>query len=80
MGGADIRRVCVCVYVCVCKNVNVRIKSGIALRSLLASVKDKLPSIIDSSVVYRIPCSSVKVYVGGTRSRLETRIRDHKDA
>ena len=32
-----------------------------------------------SGVVYRIPCSCGKVYLGETRRRLETRLKEHKD-
>ena len=48
-------------------------------RSLLTRIKDKLPSTMNSSVVYRIPCSCGKVCIGETRWRLESRIKEHKD-
>jgi len=31
-------------------------------------------------VVYRIPCSCRQVYIGGTKQRLETGLREHQDA
>jgi len=33
-----------------------------------------------SSVVYRMPCSCGQVYTGKTKQRLETRLREHRDA
>ena len=33
-----------------------------------------------SNVVYRIPCSCGQVYIGETKRRLETRLKEHQDA
>ena len=43
-------------------------------------MKDKVPAEKQSGVVYKIPCSCGKVYLGETRRRLETRLKEHKDA
>ena len=55
-------------------------KSGPTLRSLLTKVKDPLPEEKLAGVVYQIPCHCGKVYVGETQRRLETRIKEHRDA
>ena len=33
-----------------------------------------------SNVVYEVPCTCGKVYIGETKRRLETRLKEHKDA
>ena len=70
----DIRRIC--------RRFNIRVafRSSRTLRSMLSNVKDKVPMEKRSGVVYRIPCSCGKVYLGETRRRLETRLKEHKDA
>ena len=67
----DIRRVC--------RKFNIRVvfKSGRTLRSMLTKVKDTLPLGKQSNVVYRIPCSCGQVYIGETKRRLETRLKNH---
>ena len=55
-------------------------KSGPTLRSLLTKVKDPLPKEKLADVVYQIPCQCGKVYVGETQRRLETRVKEHRDA
>ena len=72
--GKDIRRVC--------RKFNIRVvfKSGQTLRSMLTKVKDTLPLGKQSNVVYRIPCSCGQVYIGETKRRLETRLKEHRDA
>ena len=47
---------------------------------MLTKVKDTLPLGKQSNVVYRIPCSCGQVYIGETRWRLETRLKEHRDA
>ena len=47
---------------------------------MLTKVKDTLPPGKQSNVVYRIPCSCVQVYIGETKRRLETRLKEHRDA
>ena len=55
-------------------------KSGPTLRSLLTKVKDPLPKEKLAGVVYQIPCQCGKVHVGETQRRLETRVKEHRDA
>ena len=50
------------------------------LRAQLSRVKYKLPTSMSSCVVYSIPCSCGKVYIGETTRRLEQRISEHQDA
>ena len=70
----DVRRIC--------RRYDIRVafRSGRSLRSTLARVKDRLPTDLSSGVVYQVPCSCGKVYIGETIRRLETRIKEHKDA
>ena len=56
------------------------LKSGPTLRSLLTKVKDPLPTTKQSNVVYEVPCTCGKVYIGETKRRLETCLKEHKDA
>ena len=65
----DIRRVC--------RKFNIRVvfKSGRTLHSMLTKVKDTLPLGKQSNVVYRM-----QVYIGETRWRLETRLKEYRDA
>ena len=58
-------------------DIKVAFRSGVSLRSKLSKVKDKLPN---SNVVYRVPCSCGKFYIGGMVRRLETRLKEHKEA
>ena len=66
----------------VCRDFNIRtvFKSGPTLRSLLTKVKDPLPTTKQWNVVYEVPCTCGKVYIGETKRRLETRLKEHKDA
>ena len=70
----DIRRVC--------RKYSMKVifRSGLSLRSVLTQVKDPLPMGKRSKVVYGIPCSCSKVYIGETRRRLETKLREHQEA
>ena len=70
----DIRRVC--------RKYDMKVifKSGRSLRSVLTKVKDPLPMEKKAKVVYRIPCSCGKSYIGETKRRLETRLREHQEA
>ena len=43
-------------------------------------VKDPLPMMKQSNVVYEVPCTCSKVYIGKTKQRLGTRLKEHKDA
>ena len=47
---------------------------------MLTKVKNTLPPGKQSNVVYRIPCSCSQVYIGETKRRLETRLKEHRDA
>ena len=66
----------------VCRKFNIRVvfKSRRTLRSMLTKVKDTLCIGKQSKAVYRIPCSCGQVYIGETRQRLETRLKEHLDA
>jgi hypothetical protein len=64
----DIRRICRSY------GVKVVFKSGPTMRDRLVKVKDRLCIEKQSSVVYKIPCSCGKFYIGKTVRRLETRI------
>ena len=47
---------------------------------MLTKVKDAVPVEIQDNVVYWIPCSCGKAYIGETKWRLKTRLREHRDA
>ena len=47
---------------------------------MLTKVKDALPVEKQGNVVYQIPCSCDKTYISETKQRLETRLREHRDA
>ena len=70
----DVRRVCMKF------GVKVIFRSGHSLRSMLTKVKDPLLMEKQAKVVYRIPCSCGEVYIGETVRRLETRVKEHRDA
>ena len=52
----------------------------VTLREKLTRVKDKLPMGKLSNVVYQVPCTCGKIYIGETVWRLDTRLKKHKDA
>ena len=56
----------------VCRDFNIRtvFKSGPTFRSFLTKVKDPLPTTKKSNVVYEVPCTCGKVYIGETKRRL----------
>jgi len=66
----DIRRVC--------RKFDIRVvfKSRRTLCLMLTRVKDTLHK---SNVVYCIPCSCSQVYIGETKRRLQTRLKEHPD-
>ena len=70
----DIRRVC--------RGFGIRVifKTGRSLRSMLTKVKDTLPAEKQSRVVYQIPCTCGKTYIGEMTRRLETRMKEHQEA
>lgn len=47
-------------------------------RSIFSKVKDEVPTMQKSHVVYNIPCSCELCYVGETRNRVKTREEGHK--
>ena len=65
----------------VCQDFNIRtvFRSGPTLGNLLTKAKDHLPINKQSNVVYEVPCTCGKVYIGETKRRLGTRIKEHKD-
>ena len=70
----DVRRVC--------RKIGMKavFKSGQSLRSMLTKVKAPLMMEKKAKVVYRIPCSCGEAYIGETVRRLETRVKEHRDA
>ena len=55
-------------------------KSVPTLRNLLTKAKDPLLAEKQSNVIYEVPCTCCKVYIGKTKCRLEMRLKEHKDA
>ena len=47
---------------------------------MLTKMKDTLAMEKQSKVVYRIPCSCGKAYIGETVRRFETRMKENRDA
>ena len=70
----DVRRIC--------QRYNLRtvFKSAATLRGQLMQVKDRDPLERRSNVIYQVPCSCGRVYIGETKRALETRIKEHKAA
>ena len=66
----------------VCRKYGTKVvfRSSLSLCSMLTKVKDALPMGKQANVVYRVPCSCGKTYIGETKQRLETRLREHQDA
>ena len=54
--------------------------SGHSLCSMLTKVKDPLMMEMQAKVVYCIPCSCGKAYIGETVRRLEARVKEHRNA
>ena len=63
----------------VCRDYNIRtaFKSTSTLRTAL---KEPIPIEKKSGVVYEVPCSCGKVYIGETKRTLETRMKEHRAA
>ena len=55
-------------------------KSGPTLHNLLTKVKDSLPINKQLNVIYEVRCTCGKVYIGETKRRLGTRLKEHKNA
>ena len=70
----DVRRVCRTF------GMKVVFRSGQSLRSTLTKVKDTLVMEKQAKVAYCIPCSCGEAYIGETVRRLETRVKEHRDA
>ena len=66
----------------VCQKFGMKVvfRSSHSLRSMLTKVKDAVPMEKQANVVYRIPCSCGKSYIGETKRRLESRLKEHQDA
>ena len=66
----------------VCRRYDIRtvFQSSSTLRGQLMRVKDRDPLEKKSSVVYKVPCSCGRVYIGETKQALKTRIKEHKAA
>ncbi len=47
-------------------------------RTIFTRVKDKVPTMEKSHVVYKIPCNCEECYVGETKNRVQTREDGHK--
>ena len=60
--------------------MRVAFKTGRILRFKLTRVKHSLPLEKQAMVVYRIPCSFGKVYIGKTIRTMESRLKERKDA
>ena len=65
-----------------CNNFDIRVsfRTAKTIRSELTRVKDPLPLVKQSKVVYWVPCSCEQAYVGKTVRQLESRMKEHKDA
>ncbi len=65
-----------------CRDFDIKttLSLGKTLRSHLTKVKDTIPITTESYIVYSIPCSCGKVYIGETTRRLEQRVKEHQDA
>ena len=50
------------------------------LQTSLVDLKDRLPEDRRFMVVYRVPCSCGKIYIGETKRALSVRIKEHQDA
>ena len=55
-------------------------KSRPTFRSIFTKVKDSLPTEKQENVIYKILSTCERVYIGDTKCRLETRLKEHKDA
>ena len=66
----------------VCRRFNIRtiFRSASTLRGQLMRVKDRDPLEKKSNVVYQVPCTCGRVYIGETKRALEVRIKEHQAA
>ena len=58
------------------RSLKVVFKSGQSIRFMLTKVKDPLTKEKQAKVVYHIPCSCGKAYIGKTVRRHETRVKE----
>ena len=70
----DVRRVC--------RKFDIRTVFSIisTLRQQLTRVKDVDPPLRKAGVVYKVPCSCGKQYIGETKRALRTRKKEHQSA
>ncbi len=60
-------------------NIKIANRSVLPIKSIHSNLKDKVPILAKSDVVYCIPCSSCdKTYIGQTTRQLKDRIVSHK--
>ena len=52
-------------------------RSGPTLRDLLTKVKDTLPIEKQVNIVYEVPCTCGQVFIGETKRRLGTRLKEY---
>ena len=62
------------------EDVRITFSSKNTLRSSLSRVKSSIPLTERSGVIYSIPCSCGRTYIGETGRSLQTRITEHKRA
>lgn len=59
--------------------LKIALRNNTTIRSLFTSLKDKTPLLLQSNVVYSIPCNDCsQVYIGQTSRTLKARITSHK--
>ena len=59
--------------------LKIALKNNITVRNLFTPLKDKTPLLLQSNVVYSIPCNDCnEVYIGQTSRTLKARITSHK--
>ena len=60
-----------------CRNYDIRVAF---FTTRLTKVKDVIPVGMNSKVVYKIPCSCGRIYIGETIRQLELRVKEHVEA
>ena len=73
-GSEDVRQIC--------RKFGIKFvfRSGQFLRSMVNKVKGPLMIEKQAKMVYHIPCSCGKAFIGEMVRRLETRVKEHRDA
>ena len=66
----------------ICRGYGIKVafRSSNTLRQHLTRVKGRLPLSKQSRIVYSVPCSCGKSYIGETIRRLDTRLEEHREA